>query len=214
MPTGYQLTKAGYGGLAHAIQRYYSYQEVAARLGLTVDTKRKPRGYWDEFANLEREIREFASSLGTPNLMPTVTQLDEAGRHDLKNAIVKPQHGGYGPVAEWLGLRLTSQAKPSRYWTDFENLRRELLHFINTHSDPGLMPTRSELERAGRSDLAAAIGQHGGTKIVAGHLDLDIRRQARHGRKGWEDFATIEREVLALAEQLGPPPPCRPTRNS
>jgi SAM-dependent methyltransferase len=207
MPTGYQLTKAGYNGLVHAIQRYYSYPEVAERLSLGYGVTRKPRGYWEDPANLERELRAFAASQGTPNVMPTGEQLELADRHDLKNAILKRKYGGYRRVAEAFGLELSPNVgKPHRYWDDFANVRDELLTFIATHGTPGVLPSKTELVRAGRSDLTNAFRLHGGANAVGERLGLDqSRQQIQYGHQDWDDFAILERELLAFIDAFGIP---------
>jgi hypothetical protein len=49
-------------------------------------TKRKSRGYWDEFMHVERELRAFIDDNGVPDRMPTSGGLNAAGRNDLVRA--------------------------------------------------------------------------------------------------------------------------------
>lgn len=79
-----------------------------------MDSKRKPNGYWDDFANVECELHTFIEEHGTRGVMPTKPELEKAERSDLSNAIRK--HGGYPAVAERLGLQLTYSRKSPSYW--------------------------------------------------------------------------------------------------
>src|SRR2546426_2117028 len=106
---------------------------------------RKPQGYWNEFASVERELLAFIESHGTPGVMPTNTDLGKAGRSDLQNALAK--HGDYPSVAA--RLRLACAKKQQGYWDDFANVGHELLAFIEEHGTPSAMPTSVELGKAG-----------------------------------------------------------------
>lgn len=55
---------------------------------------------------------------------------------------------------------------------DFERLKDELMCFIFDDGQMGVMPTRTELLRAGRGDLLRAMAVHGGQKLVAKRLRL------------------------------------------
>src|SRR5438445_749981 len=141
--------------------------------------RKKPQGYWNDFANVERELLAFIEDHGTPGVMPTQDELTKTKRGDLKNAISK-KHGGYPAVAERLGLEFTCTAKPRGYWSDFSNVERELLAFIKEHGTPGVMPTAAELAKAGRGDLTGAISNHhGGYLPVAEQLGLKLAYVAK-----------------------------------
>ncbi len=164
-------------------------------------SKRKPNGYWDDFSNLERELLAFIEERGTPGVMPTASELIEAGRSDLASA-VNMKHGGYLAVTEKLGLNAASTAKPPGYWKDFSNLECELLDFIEEHGNFGVIPTQRELQKVGRSSLAFAIHKHGGFQLVAQRLGLTYAHK-RHGY--WQDFANVKHELLAFIEECGTP---------
>ena len=138
---------------------------------------RKPIGYWNDFANVEREIRAFIRDNGVEDVMPTYTEMTDAGRVNLAHAIRR--HGGFPIVAERLSLKRPNSGKPAGYWIDFTNVERELLSFLTEHGMDGIMPTVEELSNARRSDLASAISKHGGFPIVAERLGLIIF-PARH----------------------------------
>jgi superfamily II DNA or RNA helicase/septum formation topological specificity factor MinE len=170
MPTDKKLIKAGRGDLPSVIRKHGGSQSVAERLGLTYAKKRT--GYWDDFANLERELLAFIEKHGTPGVMPTREEFKKASRNDLNNALHR--YGGSQSVAERLGLRLASTAKPPDYWKDFANIEYELLEFIREHGTPGVMPTQLKLNKAGQNSLAIAISKHGGWLLVSERLGLEL----------------------------------------
>eukprot|EP00871_Galdieria_phlegrea_P002424 jgi/Galph1/3182/GphlegSOOS_G1833.1 len=65
------------------------------------------------------------------------------------------------------------------YWCHLENVRKELLAFVFEHGQPGVMPTRAELLKAGRGDLLRGMAIHGGQKAVARDLSLIMMSQAK-----------------------------------
>jgi hypothetical protein len=101
--------------------------------------------------------------------------------------------------------------KPHKYWNEFDNLRDELMAFVrqkntsdsgendsgkrlNSAEGPGMVPSTSELEQAGRSDLVRAIHKHGGFEAVARRLDLKFRY---HSGGYWRKFENVERVRLS-----------------
>ncbi|MBN2475903.1 MAG: hypothetical protein JXB62_14925 [Pirellulales bacterium] len=93
--------------------------------------------------------------------------------------------------------------KPKGYWKNLANVKREILAFVAAHGEPGVMPTITQLRRAGHGSLTTAIhNYHGDFHEVARKLRLSIAQR----RKGyWKDFANVRREVLAFVAQHGRP---------
>jgi len=114
MPTARELADAGHGTLVEAITQHGGYFAVAARLNL--DGKRVYHSpvYWQDFANVERELRDFLAERGTPTMMPTEHAFHSAGRDDLLHGLWL--NGGSRAVAERLGLSLADSSKPDTYW--------------------------------------------------------------------------------------------------
>lgn len=62
---------------------------------------KKPRGYWDKLANVQREIEEFCEQQGLPpGIMPLKMDFVRANRYDLSHAIER--WGGLYDLAELL----------------------------------------------------------------------------------------------------------------
>jgi len=199
MPTTSELQKAGQNSLVIAItQKHGGMALVAERLGIIATTK--PNGYWDDFANVERELLAFIQEQETPGVMPTRTELKQAGRIDLDGALDK--HGGLLAVAERLDLELSYTRKRPRYWNDFANVRQALFDFVEAHGTPGVMPTRSELQEAGRGDLISAIDAHGGVLVVAERMEFAYTVKPDGY---WDDFANVNEALLQFIEEHGSP---------
>lgn len=91
--------------------------------------------------------------------------------------------------------------KPKGYWTDFANVKRELLAFVASEGVPGSMPTATELRRAGHGSLAIAIHKHcGDFQEAARLLSLSATRKPRGY---WKDFENVKRELLAFIAEEG-----------
>jgi len=200
MPTESQLRANGYGNLASALRKYGGVSEVAKRLNLRQSNADRPPGYWDSFANVERELLEFITAHGMSGIMPTNQQLNKLGCSSL--ARVMNRYGGIPKVAERLGLKRPNATKPLGYWNKFSNLEQELRDFVEEHGLKGIMPTATQLSTAGRVDLSLAIGKHGGFIEVADRLALK-RQDERNVQGYWDDFANVERELLKYISAHG-----------
>lgn len=91
--------------------------------------------------------------------------------------------------------------KPRGYWDNFENVRAELLAFMQEH-DLTAIPARAVFVKHKRQDLSNAIGNQGGSYAVAQKMGL----QLAHGHKPlgyWNDFENLRRELLVAMEENG-----------
>lgn len=168
MPTAQALRAAGRHDLDRAIRIHGGIVAVAERLGLAHRGQRRPRGYWSNPANVDRELLAFVAERGQPGVMPTQSALAAAGRDDLANAIARA--GGQYATARRLGLRAADTRRAPNYWTDFASLERELRAFVTEPGRLQRMPTLGELLAAGRFDLHYAVQRHGGFRAVAARL--------------------------------------------
>ncbi len=210
MPTNSDLRKAKRSGLAAAFSRYGGSSEIAKRLGLTVSHESKPLGYWETWENLEKEITHFNCERGMPGVMPTQRELQQAGLSSLCFAMQK--HGGQVALAERLGFAYARKRKESRvkvqsrkgYWSDFANVKKELLAFIDEHGTCGIMPNRADFANAGRGDLTSAIKKYGGLTAVGKRLSLKIEHLSKPPRY-WEDRTNLNNELVAFIQSHGTP---------
>jgi len=163
--------------------------------------KRKPEGYWKDFKNLEREILALNVFRGQIGIMPKAAELKQLGRCDLMKAI-STHHGGYQSVAE--RMKLDYRKKRHRYWYDFANVESSVKAFIEQQGTPGIMPTKTELEKAGKGSLAHALGLHGGVLEVSERLNLKLSYD-RKPQGYWDNRDNLRREIELVALQLGTP---------
>jgi hypothetical protein len=177
MPTQQLLHRAGRHDLMRGIRVQGGVGVIGDRLGLAHCGRRKPRGYWQDPANVNRELLAFIAEHGQPGVMPTQQQMVHAGRADLSLAITRG--GGQRAAAERLGLRPADVRRAPGYWTDFANLARELAAFVAEPGRPPRIPTRAELLAAGRYDLTYAVQRHGGSVAVAERLGWETASGSR-----------------------------------
>ena len=103
MPRRIELRARGAQALEREIVNAGGFAAVAAKLGWTKNL-RKPRGYWNEIANVEREVRLCIAERGLESgVMPSRPQLEELGRFDIARALEK--HGGAAGIARKIGLK-------------------------------------------------------------------------------------------------------------
>ncbi len=92
--------------------------------------------------------------------------------------------------------------KPSGFWKDVGNVKREIEAFNLERGSPGVMPKENELKSNGRGSLANAIHQHGGFKRFASEHGYLTRRKPNGYYK---QFEALESELLRWVEESGTP---------
>lgn len=158
----------------------------------------------NELVSTRQALYDFIQTHGTPGVMPTSTELRQADRRDLDQAINRL--GGYDQVAKQWSLTLKYSRKPGNYWKDFDHVKQELLAFISEYGTPGVMPIKAELLKAGRGDLANAIIKgHGGIEVVAERLGVQLPSYKRKKRGYWEDFDNVISELQNFIAEHGVP---------
>lgn len=210
MPTAHDLRAAGRRDLDNAIVKMGGYRSVASLFGWSLNSKRRPPGYWKDFNVLKTELLAFIAQ--ADSVMPTQRQLRAAKRTDLVEAIV--QHGGFVTVSERMNLTRTSPKKPKHYWKDWSKVEAEVRTFVQQRNDAkktteivpkqrsfDKMPSQREFRAAGRSDLAEAISDyHGGFRRAALKLGfVSIKKDDFY----YKHFYNLATEVYAMVKTLG-----------
>ena len=103
----------------------------------------KPSGYWKDWSNFEREMREAIEKNGGE--FPTETEIRKMKISGLANAISR-HYGGISAVRERMGHDL--ETKPRGYWKDPDNFKRELREAISENG--GEFPTQNRLIEMGK----------------------------------------------------------------
>ncbi|KAK9813221.1 hypothetical protein WJX72_010952 [[Myrmecia] bisecta] len=179
MPSRSTIMAAGRYDLHHAIMYHGGYRLAAE----TLDRRHAwPRfkDLMDDFSALEAALYSFASEGDAPPgagpVLPTITELLDAGRNDLLGGIL--HHGGLHAVAERLGWQ--TQRRARCYWHDMDVAAQALRRWIDKEqgTDAEYLPTHQQLREAGRHDLRYALQTHGSIAI-AEKLRLRVRRAGR-----------------------------------
>jgi hypothetical protein len=181
MPSTSTMRKAGMSSLADAISRFGGVQTVAGRLGLECG---KPKGYWQEYANVRREYEDFLAiwrvTSGEATGVPTQEMLRQAGRQDLISALQK--HGGMQRLAEDLDLpfyttRRTGAGSVSGVASGRHKVfQGRLWSFIAVNGTNGYMPTSQVLNNFGCHKLAEDVERLGGAVKLAKRFGLKVQR--------------------------------------
>lgn len=201
MPTARQLRASGRRDLDNAISKHGGYSRLAAELGL--QSSKKAVGYWDDFSNLAKELRNFLRETddGVEGTMPTLKELRSAQRSDIVEGIKR--HGGVMLVADRLGLASRSQKRPDGYWKQWDRVEHAVLEFMTSDlaSDDKHLPTQAELRAAGRADLSEAITDyHGGWRAVAARLGVPSKKKESFF---YSKFYNLAAELYALVSLHG-----------
>lgn len=125
MPSRSALQAAGRYDLHHAVMLHGGY--TVASQSLDRRPAWPPSQHLDSLAALRQELRQFVSQTGLRRgCLPTASQLLEAGRGDLYQAIVR--RGGFCAAGQALGWE--TQRRGRRAWADAAAVAGELRRFI------------------------------------------------------------------------------------
>lgn len=159
-PTDIALRRAKLSKLASAILLHGGYEVVRARMGLAARTDRKPRGYYCQWMNVERELRSVIAEVG---YFPSEKELRARGMPTICDAMRK-FHGGIAVVRSKLGYKVLKQNSTSvRSWEYVEEKIRSLIERL------GRFPLSTEIA-ADSSLLHAVYRYHGGYRRVRDRL--------------------------------------------
>jgi hypothetical protein len=154
----------------------------------------KPRGYWKNWNNVEREIKRIMGE--NEGVFPTQTFLKENGYSGLHDGI-KAHHGGLNSAREKFGLEPLH--KSYEQLSDWSWVKSELTEVIDNNG--GDYPTQVQLRKLGRHDLKYAISKyHGGQRVAREKLGYEqIRIKDGH----WKKWTNVRSRVGELEQQLG-----------
>lgn len=110
------------------VTRLYPGGMIALQESLNVESKIKPRGYWDDLENIRAEALRFYNEHG----QLSQSLLAQQGRGDLIGAIRK-YPGQMAGLRNALEIEVTK--KYPGYWKDLGNIRDEALNFFHTHGE-------------------------------------------------------------------------------
>jgi hypothetical protein len=115
--------------------------------------KIKPKGYWKEWRNIEKEINKVITKIGH---FPTQSEMKKEIGCTIPSAIFN-YHGGLENVTGRMGYKQIR--KPINYWKNKENALKEVREIMKKHSFDKL-PGSDILHRLGYYSLPSAIYKH------------------------------------------------------
>eukprot|EP00803_Ostreobium_quekettii_P003329 evm.model.scf_547EXC.6 EVM.evm.TU.scf_547EXC.6 scf_547EXC:65618-75162(-) len=163
LPTREELRSTGHGTLSNAVAEHGGMEAVAGQLGLVI--RRQRYGYWQEEGQLLKELEPLLMQDSNGNkVLPTQQQLHMAGRLDVMGGIQRA--GGWKSVAEKLGLKSRKQRRRSA-----DEVKADIVEFmVSSGALRTRLPTKVELEKAGRADLAADVVHIGGFRRLSNSM--------------------------------------------
>jgi hypothetical protein len=213
MPPVRALVAGGRWDLVSAVNMHGGSRVVADQLGWTAAPRWGGR-HLAAFDTLADELRAFCADVegdddkaheesiaaggNEPDggVMPTIDELRSSGRTDLMEAVRR--HGGATVVAARLGWRL--KRSPKGKWTSPAATARELRAFMRAQGGKSdRLPTRAELQAAGRTDLVYAVSLHGAATVAA-KLKLKHNSRSTGSRRPFTDAREFAR-ALNLRDQ-------------
>src|SRR3989338_2309788 len=188
LPTQKMLSKHNRSDISSAIARHGGFNRLRRVIGEEINHREK--GYWQEWKNVERELRKAIDKLGH---FPTEPEL-RSRWGGLASAIQK-YYGGMHTVAERLGY---NPARVQRgFWSKWENVKETLERIIQEEHE---FPTQGRLIELGHNSLPNAIRAHGGMNAVRKRLGHHILKR---DNSYWKDREHIRRELIILENELG-----------
>ncbi len=167
-PSSIRLAQLRYCSLPGAICKYHG-GFFNAREKMGYDLKRRSNGYYKDWQNLERDLKQaIRKNRGKFPSQKTLTKLSY-GR--LNPAIL--YHGGFNIVRKKMRYEIIK--KSNGYYKNWENFEKEMNNAIGEND--GEFPSQSILCKMGKSSLTSAISLHyGGRTSVMERIGYNERK--------------------------------------
>ncbi|KAA8498706.1 hypothetical protein FVE85_6291 [Porphyridium purpureum] len=175
-PSFAALHAEGRFDLIFGIQLHGGFLLTARKMKRLINVQQRSAGFWRDPRNVQSELREFCALLPMDmrGTMPSSVFMVKAGRADLAYGV--RDCGGWIFYAQRLGLRFSFPRRPSNFWANPANVKRELRVYIKDRGlDTRRMPSLDNLKLDGRSDIAFAIQRyHGGQDAYAEYIGMPV----------------------------------------
>lgn len=191
-PTSQELREIDGGLLSIITKSYGGLVSLRERMGYKEETE-KPKGYWQDWKNVEREIKDLERKIGH---FPSIEDIRKNNLYSVYHAISK-YHGGMTAVRERLGDQ--EGIRPMGYWQQWENVERELK---DLESELGHFPTQTDLKKKRKGSLQVALSKyHGGIKNVRKRLGYveEVRKPMAY----WHNIENVKTELRKIIEIEG-----------
>lgn len=172
--------------------RLFTVRYIGGQRKKIVKKKEGPHenGYWCSIENVEKELCQWMKENECRDRIPMHKELQGTGNWSLSFAITK--HGGPTVFAERLSLpTVRKRTKKYGYWSDFNNVKKEIKDWMSKYGEEGVMPKYGELCKTGHKNLARVISKHGGSREFIEKMGLEIQK----GGKGFWENGRLETEM-------------------
>eukprot|EP00871_Galdieria_phlegrea_P000898 jgi/Galph1/1809/GphlegSOOS_G480.1 len=220
MPSDVFLKAKGADILVEAILQQGGAVSVAERLGWQLPKKQK----WIPLRSIVRDrdlnmlCKEVANLIETCNFvrgeMPSKKTIRQY--NPLLMNKISSRRSYYEDIAQRLGLKLVKTCRKKKteqeqrsmsetqvdksygYWTDMNNIAKELRTFCTEHNfNERVLPKGHHFLSKGRGDIWYAIARKGGERLVASSLGLHCNQDWRY----FEDFLSLVKEICDFCKK-------------
>lgn len=146
--------------------------------------KRKPKLYWDNWDNLERELKIVVGKL---KHFPTQKELQDMRLSSINSAISRGNYGSFQTIAERLGYEPNQRARG--YWKKSENVNSALDELTKKF---GHFPLYDEIKIYNSALLRGIEHHHGGYNKVRIKKGYPLSKK---NRNYWDDEKNVLREL-------------------
>ena len=193
-PSQNEMKSFGQYTLPSAIANYHSGVN-AVRKKMEYEIEKRDNGYWNNWENVEKELKEIIEKIGH---FPSQLELRKLKMSSLSPAIDK--HGGTHVVSKKLGMTGVEKF-PKGYWQDEENVLSE---YKKITEELGHAPSNNELCKLGYAGLSDSISKNYGSIFeIRNKLEIETDRK-ENGYWTLEKILELSREAV---EEYGFLPP-------
>jgi uncharacterized Zn ribbon protein len=214
-PSATDLKKIERHDIINAMHRHklgiYSAMEM-----MGFKSNRKPRGYWQDWNNFERELQEViyteykdneGNVIKAKGEFPTRKKLIEIGKSSIASSF--RYHGEHYELMEMMGF--SSNKKPPGYWQDWNNFERELREVIDTEykdkdgsmiKASGEFPAKQILINFSINGLSFAFKYHGGFPAVRQRMGFPVNGAIKSPRQ-FSELIKTDDDARYILERFG-----------
>jgi len=187
-PSSSELRELGYGSLVSSISKKHGGHESVREYFGEAPTGIKPKGYWQNEQNIEREV-EGAMEAHSLEVIPDKKNFERMGLSSISYAITTYYPGGFrGIRGKFKEDRIM---RPNGHWDNLENVESEIAAL---EKRLGHFPTQKEMAEVSGLSMAVST-RYGG---IAKFNEKVGRSSDTKPRGYWRDWGNVGPEVARI----------------